>query len=230
MAFGSLRWAAVMTLVCSAAASGCNDIGDTVTPPVDAGSEGPLAADATEEAEAARDAIAEESAALEAEPDDPDAPHGDAVAVLAMRNPDCSECALANCQSYVNGCNQVAGKASGGPAVGTPHSVLCSETLTCLLDTGCADLDQKTCVCGPFTVTGLSSDCVNFPETATGPCKSVFERGYEATNPKDIIASYTDLSKGGGWATLLYRCLFDFQCTACFVDHGDGGDGGDGGD
>jgi hypothetical protein len=214
-----------MTLACFAGVSACNDIGETIEhPPVDAGSDGFPEGDTAEEADAIPDTSVEESAELEAEPD---AAHGDAKAVLEMQSPACAQCALANCESYIHGCDQVAGTAYGDSASGTPRSVLCSEALSCMLTTGCADKDQKTCVCGPFTVTGRSSDCTNFPETATGPCKSVFERDFEASAPSEIIGSFTDLSKGGGWATLLYRCLFNYQCNDCFPEQDGGADGGD---
>jgi hypothetical protein len=240
MTLHRVRWTAVAALLVCMGATGCaDDVGaDPATfdrPAIDAGadqsSEMDPAADATvdvanEANTKIRDAGAE---ARDASTDaDPDAPHGDALGVLAIRNQACSDCAVAKCQAFVDGCDQVAGRASHGPATGTPRSALCSGALTCMLASGCAEFDQRSCVCGPYTITGASSDCSDFPETATGPCKDAFARGLETSTPLEMLGSFTDLSKGGGWATLLYRCLFDNQCAACLPDHRDGGaDGGD---
>ncbi|HKQ71838.1 MAG TPA: hypothetical protein VJT73_20985 [Polyangiaceae bacterium] len=220
--------ATALTLALALSALACRDIGDEVRAPSD--DAGVDAADAASEsvldANVAPDRAVEASALRDAPAD---AAKGNVALVLADYDVSCAACAAQSCANYISACDQLSGVAAAGPGLGVARTVLCSETVACLLATGCADAvantDMAFCYCGPYP-TGLYSDCVLYPETNTGACKDAFERSMETTNPLTVVSSFGSVTRAGGWSALLFQCLVDNQCRGCFKTVRDAGAGG----
>jgi hypothetical protein len=138
------------------------------------------------------------------------------ASVLQGRSDDCLACASGNCANYMTTCGQLTDRAAAGPAAGTRKSTLCIAALACLTESECGRRDVSTCYCGPPTVTGDMSDCIKFPDSNSGTCKSSFEAAAETTMSGALLSSLTDTSKALAWAVLLDRCLYDNKCKACF--------------
>jgi hypothetical protein len=132
------------------------------------------------------------------------------AAPLSVHSPQCFECARASCGQYINGCALVPGVADAGDASGEAKSKLCVETVGCVISTGCAASSPGDCYCG-----SAGAHCVDFFTSIDGPCKSVLEESLESTERTAVLASFGDLTKGGGWAMRLVQCLADANCTSC---------------
>lgn len=168
----------------------------------------------------------------------------DPTVPLAAASPSCLDCAVAGCQMFIQGCAQISGSATAGPAKGTSRAALCVDTLSCVLSTGCATCDDPTSDCTSLARFGdcycrfddpnaalVPDYCYPPGPTFAGPCKSVLERSLETTDAKALLAGYSNMSVGGGWAMQLMQCLVDNGCTTCFPSPRDGAadDSSDGG-
>jgi hypothetical protein len=213
---------ALVALLCRSAAA-CHDVGDLSGPSTET-------ADASDDAEASlesggdvvadaqfeRDSSDSDTAVSEAKPaDDPEK-------TLSARSPDCADCAENNCIMSLNACRVITGNATSGPAKGTSKAQLCTDTLACLLTSGCY-VKPTTCYCkdAPFAII-YPQMCRPPSDDLVGPCKDVLERGTESTDFDTIMASLTDDTKGAALGLSLIQCLVDNRCTACFTA-GDGG-------
>jgi hypothetical protein len=204
---------AAAAFVATCSVLGCDDVGDL------SGGSPPPTKDAAIEAADASDGM-DGSAATDAS-DARDVLVSDVVVSaavpLASKSPNCLACAEASCGMYLHGCETIVGVASEGPARGTPEAELCVETLTCFLKTGCANYRVSNCYC---LVDGdtlqMASLCHPPAEDKVGACKATLERSLETTDSFQILSRTGDLSKGGGWASILLQCLNDNHCTSCF--------------
>jgi hypothetical protein len=161
--------------------------------------------------------------------------------VLAAQSPSCLDCAAAYCGTYIEGCSTLGGRAAKGPAAGELKSELCEETLACVLSTHCvACLDPST-GCSPVAKLGdcycrwqdpivkaAGAFCQPPQPPFAGPCKSIFEKSLETTDPFAILAASSDFTSGGGWALQIMQCLVDNRCDSCFPSPGADMDGGNG--
>jgi len=202
--------------------AGCHDIGaePPLAPTIESGTDAPAdngdeTEGSPETADAGGDAFDDSVDAASLDVSEIDS--GSVTTVLTGRSDSCLDCAEASCSAYVHGCDTIRGAAADGPAKGTPKSALCAETLQCMFSTQCGTKDVSLCYCGPPAITGDPSDCYRFPASNTGACKTTLEGAAESTIPETVVTSFSDTSKGSGWALLLLQCLNDNRCRTCFT-------------
>jgi hypothetical protein len=216
----TLRASSLVLLVLGLA--GCTDIGAEEPPSAGDASAGSVESSVKEsaapEAEASSDSRDDADAHLDSPGDGlrpvlSDGPVYTANHLLLAQSSDCLACAETHCDMYISACDTVSGLANG-PAAGRQRSELCSETLACLLRTGCGP-DALVCYCGPNMVMGLPTDCILYPDQNTGKCRAEIERSSESTDPKAILEGLYSGSTASTWAASLRQCLRDNSCDAC---------------
>jgi hypothetical protein len=94
----------------------------------------------------------------------------------ACNDPDCAICTVDE-GGNPDPCTTLTGNASDGPAVGTPNSQLCRETLDCYRQTGCDSTGTYICYCG----TEIDQLACNSATSIAnpGPCKNLMDRALE---------------------------------------------------
>src|SRR5580704_18469716 len=125
----------------------------------------------------------------------------------------CYECATTNgCVDEGIDCEDVAGTATDGPAVGTSRDLLCVQALTCILQSGCAVAGSLDCYCGAVSF----RDCEVAP--GAGACTTIEESSVESTEPTTVLDDYFDTTgdNGGGMANYIANCMSQSCPTECF--------------
>ncbi|HVW23785.1 MAG TPA: hypothetical protein VHC69_00345 [Polyangiaceae bacterium] len=133
-------------------------------------------------------------------------------AIFGARSADCRTCAEANCPSPVEACARLPGKADGGRDKGAEKASLCTQTLSCVIDSGCAANHPLDCYCGAAIV----EQCASTASGAEGACADVIAQAQESDDPRVILSRLEDHSYEGGWALSIAQCLIDNACTSCF--------------
>lgn len=137
------------------------------------------------------------------------------AALLNAHSPACLACANSKtaCRLLLQNfnCDDLAGNAAAGPAVGQPKAGLCLQLLTCELTSNCAGVADGTsaCYCG-----NVGDTC--FTAGGSGQCKTQEESALETTTPSLIEGNFSSDALAGGRANSLVQCLSDNYCTSCF--------------
>jgi hypothetical protein len=102
--------------------------------------------------------------------------------------------------------------------VGTPAQ--CHAVIDCTLASNmgmgtCAKASIAGCYCG---TAGLTTTCRGNPSAANGVCDAVIAAGlgFPTQDGTDVTAHYTDLTRAGGIANLIFSCAQANSCAACF--------------
>jgi hypothetical protein len=119
----------------------------------------------------------------------------------------CQSCLTSKCGGVI--CDVLSGSAVEGPATGASKARLCNDTLACVVSSHCGASDLSSCYCGTVPGTPCVDDGVG-----NGPCKSVFDRAFEAVQPLDVPVRFDDTSFAGGAAMSLLECASD-NCAGC---------------
>jgi hypothetical protein len=131
------------------------------------------------------------------------------VTCTGLFSADCQQCLTTNCSDVVTGCDSLTDTALAGPAQGVSKAQLCNETLACVVASHCGTDDLSSCYCG----TAATDSCID-DGAANGPCKTAFERAFEAVMPLDVPVRFSDATFAGGAAMTLMQCASD-NCTGC---------------
>jgi hypothetical protein len=114
-------------------------------------------------------------------------------------------------------CDDMTGVFDAGAAAGTADSVLCLDTVSCILASSCEQISIAACYCGTY---GVTSGCYGNPAPVpiNGACITPISNGlgFPPDDATDITGAYTDHSRPAGRANQIFSCARIMPCTSCW--------------
>jgi hypothetical protein len=110
-----------------------------------------------------------------------------------------------------NECDDLTGDAVGGPNAGAWKPSLCLMTVSCILQTACADPSVVDCYCG-----ASEGGACGESSAANGACVVAENGGLETSSPADALDAFASRSLAAGVANAIFECAEANHCSPCF--------------
>jgi hypothetical protein len=114
-------------------------------------------------------------------------------------------------------CDEMTGVVDAGARAGTADSVLCLDTVSCILASSCAAHSVAVCYCGTHSLTnGCSGNPPPVPDD--GACVTAISNGMglPRDDATDILGAFTDQARPAGRADQIFACAHIAPCTSCW--------------
>jgi len=141
----------------------------------------------------------------------------------------CEQCARTNCSNngsidpvtgevvfvdYVEKCFEAEGSGMFGPALGIPKAELCSDIVSCVRSSGCAQEAEGQQLDAEWCYSGIPQ-AEWAPEKMNGKCEEQFLLGAETGDDADVQERWSDVSYALGAAVQLLICESEFCAAPC---------------